>query len=384
MIEMKIMTIIGTRPEGIKMAPVIKEIKEDNMLEGVFVNTAQHREMLDQVLDLFNISPDYDLNLMDRNQKVEDLIGVMISKLTYIIQTEKPDLVLVHGDTTTTFIGAYTAFMQKVPVGHVEAGLRTYDKYSPFPEEMNRQMVGKIASYHFAATQKNKNNLVNENIPAKSIHVVGNTVIDALLEISQRDYTFEKDLEEVFSNNKKTILLTTHRRENYEELENIYEAINLLINEHKDIQVVFPIHKSPDVREKVTASLQFSERVHLIEPLDYEAFVHAMKHSYLVITDSGGIQEEAPSLGKPVLVARNTTERQEGVDAGTLKLVGTSTEKIYQECKTLLLDPYEYRKMESIKNPFGTGQSASKIVEIITSTFLEELKDKHEYIKELQ
>lgn len=362
------MTIFGTRPEGIKMAPVVKAIRQDEELECVFVNTAQHREMLDQVIDLFEITPDYDLNLMKSGQKVEDLIGKMYSKLTEIIQHEKPDLVLVHGDTSTTFMGAYAAYMQQVSVGHVEAGLRTHDIYSPFPEEMNRQMVGRIATHHFAATERNKDNLLNEGINNSNIHVVGNTVIDALLDVKEREFKFEDNLEEIFFNGNKTILLTTHRRENFNELKNIYDAINLLIKNHEDVQVVFPIHKNPQIREKVKASFENTDRIHLIEPLDYESFVHAMKHSYLVITDSGGIQEEAPALGKPVLVARNTTERQEGVDAGTLKLVGTSAPLIYEECDRLLTSQEEYKKMESLINPFGTGESTEKIINIIKKT----------------
>ncbi len=379
---MKVMTIFGTRPEGIKMAPVVKAIEQDTELECVFVNTAQHREMLDQVTALFDIKPDYDLDLMKPGQKVEELIGLMFSKLTAIIQLEKPDLILVHGDTTSTFVGAYAAFMQKIPVGHVEAGLRTDDMYSPFPEEMNRQMVGRIATYHFAATQKNKENLLKEAVKDKHIYVVGNTVIDALLEITSRDFQFNHELKHIFSNGLKTILLTTHRRENYHELVNIYQAINQLINDYDDIQVVFPIHKNPDIRKKVKESLQHSNRVHLIEPLDYETFVHVMKHSYVVITDSGGIQEEAPSLGKPVLVARNTTERQEGVDAGTLKLVGTSARKIYDECSNLLSNQLEYKKMEMIINPFGTGQTATKIVDLIKSIILIDKLGAHFDVKE--
>lgn len=367
---MKIMTIFGTRPEGIKMAPVVKAIKNEVGMECVFVNTAQHRDMLDQVIKLFDITADYDLDLMQPGQKVEQLIGTMFSKLSTIIEIEKPDLVLVHGDTTTTFVGAYSAFLQKVPVGHVEAGLRTNNLYSPFPEEMNRQMVGRLASYHFSATQKNKENLLKENVEEANVHVVGNTVIDALLAITSRPYTFQGELQDIFSNDLKTILLTTHRRENFNELENIYEAVNHLVDDYEHIQVVFPIHKNPAIRKKVNESFRNSERVHLIEPLEYESFVHVMKKSYLVITDSGGIQEEAPSLGKPVLVARNTTERQEGVEAGTLKLVGTSAQTIYDECSSLILNQTEYKAMEIKRNPFGEGHSSNKIVDIIKSNLL--------------
>src|SRR5699024_3332190 len=362
---MKIMTIFGTRPEGIKMAPVIKRLRNDPEIDCVSVNTAQHREMLDQVLQLFEIIPDYDLNLMRTGQRVDELIGTMFAKISQVIDIEKPDLVLVHGDTTTTFVGAYSAFLKKVAVGHVEAVLRTNNHYSPFPEEMNRQMVGRLATYHFTATERNKNNLLKENVKNSSIFVVGNTVIDALLDITSRRFEFNSELEKIFSNHNKTILLTTHRRENFEELENVYEAMNQLIYTYEDIQVVFPIHKSPEIREKVKKSFINSNRIHLIEPLDYENFAHVMKQSHLIITDSGGIQEEAPSLGKPVLVARKTTERQEGLEAGTLKLVGTTVEKIVHECSKLINDEEAYQKMAAVRNPFGEGDSAVKILHII-------------------
>lgn len=362
---MKVMVIFGTRPEGIKMAPVVKALQMDREIDCVCVNTAQHREMLDQVLGLFEIIPDYDLNMMRAGQSVEQLTGLMLTKLSVIIEQEKPDLVLVHGDTTTTLIGAFAAFLQKVPIGHVEAGLRTYQKYSPFPEEINRQMVSRLADYHFSPTERNKNDLLKENIAEHSIYVVGNTVIDALLNMSLKPYEFKGELKSIFANGLKTILLTTHRRENFAELENIYEAINRLIQVHHDIQVIFPIHRNPEIRKKVYQSFSHNERVHLIEPLDYESFVHVMKHSYLVITDSGGIQEEAPSLGKPVLVARETTERPEGVEAGTLKLVGTSAQTIFAECSKLIVDASEYEKMGNIKNPFGDGNTAQRIVDIL-------------------
>ena len=371
-IEVKIMTIFGTRPEGIKMAPLVKALKKEEGIQCIFVNTAQHREMLDQVLDLFEITPDYDLNMMQTGQTVDRLTGTMLSKLSEILETEKPDLVLVHGDTTTTFVGAYSAFLKKIPIGHVEAGLRTNNRYSPFPEEMNRQMVSRMASFHFAPTLSNKENLVQENIKEDSIYVVGNTVIDALIDVSLRPYQFNEELGSIFSNNLHTILLTTHRRENFDDLENIYKAVNQLVNDHSNIQIVFPIHKNPEIRKKVHESFRQNERVHLIEPLDYEAFVHVMKQSYLVITDSGGIQEEAPALGKPVLVARNTTERPEGVEAGTLKLVGTSQKAIYEECNKLLLDPVAYQKMGEIKNPFGVGDTSEKIINIIKSKMVDQ------------
>ena len=340
------------------------------------MNTAQHREMLDQVLELFALQPDYDINLMQAGKRIEELTGILLAKLSAIIEAEKPDLVLVHGDTTTTFIGAYAAFLQQIPIGHIEAGLRTNNKYSPFPEEMNRQMVSRMATYHFAPTEKNKNHLLQENITEDSIYVVGNTVIDALLEIASRPNRFNKSLQSIFSNDQQTILLTTHRRENLHELTNIFKAINQLLQEHQNIQVVFPIHKNPQIRKTVYDFFQTNERIHLIEPLDYESFVQVMKHSYLVITDSGGIQEEAPSLGKPVLVVRNTTERQEGVEAGTLKLVGTSTKSIYEECTTLIHDASEYEKMQKISNPYGDGNTSRRIIEIIKEISLDKEKQR--------
>lgn len=370
----KVMPIIGTRPEGIKMAPLIKALKQEKDIECLFVNTAQHREMLDQVLELFALQPDYDINLMQAGKRIEELTGILLAKLSAIIEAEKPDLVLVHGDTTTTFIGAYAAFLQQIPIGHIEAGLRTNNKYSPFPEEMNRQMVSRMATYHFAPTEKNKNHLLQENITEDSIYVVGNTVIDALLEIASRPNRFNKSLQSIFSNDQQTILLTTHRRENLHELKNIFAAINQLLQEHQNIQVLFPIHKNPQIRKTVYDFFQTNERIHLIEPLDYESFVQVMKHSYLVITDSGGIQEEAPSLGKPVLVVRNTTERQEGVEAGTLKLVGTSTKSIYEECTTLIHDASEYEKMQKISNPYGDGNTSRRIIEIIKAISLDKVK----------
>lgn len=372
---LKIMSIFGTRPEGIKMAPVVKALKQQEGIECIVVNTAQHREMLDQVLDLFVITPDYDLNLMQTGRTIEELTSILFTKLTAILEQEQPDLVLVHGDTTTTFIGAYASFLKKIPIAHVEAGLRTHNLYSPFPEEMNRQMVSRMASYHFAATPKNKENLLQENIDEELISVVGNTVIDALLDVAARPFQFDGILQTIFSNNLKTILLTTHRRENFDELQNIYEAVNRLIHEHPTIQVVFPIHKNPEIRKKVRKAFQNNDRIYLIEPLDYESFIHAMERSYLIITDSGGIQEEAPSLGKPVLVARQTTERPEGVEAGTLKLVGTSAKAIYEECSELITNPLAYKKMANMKNPFGDGKTSDRIIDLIQSKIMAKITE---------
>lgn len=362
---MKIMTVFGTRPEGIKMAPLIHALKNVPSIECVVVNTAQHREMLDSVLTLFSITPDYDLNLMKQEQTPASLSSEMMQRLTEILDKEQPDLVLVHGDTTTTFLGAYCAFLKQIPVGHVEAGLRTYQIYEPFPEEMNRQLVGKLATWHFAATQKNKEALIKEQVQGEKIAVVGNTVIDALLNVANRPFSFEPALNAFLHNGKRTILLTTHRRENLDDLHEIYKGVNQLLAENNEVQVIFPLHKNPKVREQVRKHLTNSERVLLTEPLDYETFVHVMKASYFILTDSGGIQEEAPALGKPVLVARNVTERQEGVESGTLKLVGTSAAQIVTEGRKLLADQNYYEQIAQTKNPYGDGTASQQIIRFI-------------------
>ncbi|MFD2705605.1 non-hydrolyzing UDP-N-acetylglucosamine 2-epimerase [Salibacterium lacus] len=362
---MKVMTIIGTRPEGIKMAPVIKALQDTPGMESVFVNTAQHRGMLDQVLGLFGLKPQYDLDLMKAGQGLEELTMRLFEGLQPVLEQEKPDVVLVHGDTTTTFVGAYAAFLKQIPVGHVEAGLRTNTLYSPFPEELNRQLVGRMAAYHFAATEANRENLINENVNPASIAVTGNTVIDALLEISERPVRCRTELEEIFANGRRTILVTTHRRENMEDMQHIYRALERIVDQYDDVQVVFPVHKNPAIRRSVMQVLTGRNRIHLVEPLAYAEFVHVMKHSFLVLTDSGGIQEEAPALGKPVLVARETTERPEGVEAGTLKLVGTSEERIVKACSTLLEDETAYRRMAEVRNPFGEGDAARRIIDVL-------------------
>lgn len=362
---MKVMTIIGTRPEGIKMAPVIKALQQDPDITSVFVNTAQHREMLDQVLHLFGISSDYDLNIMKTQQRPEDVTAQIITSVGTILEKEQPDIVLVHGDTTTTFSGAYAAFMKQVPVGHVEAGLRTHNKYAPFPEEMNRQLVGRIATFHFAATEKNKENLLREGIQPDYVPVVGNTVIDALLDVTQQQYEFNEPLKSITESGLKTILMTTHRRENLDQLQGVYRAVNRIIEEYSDVQVVFPVHKNPVVRKQVQQGLHQNERVHIIEPQDYEVFAQLLKESYLILTDSGGIQEEAPALGKPVLVARSNTERPEGVTAGTLKLVGTDEQVIYDSLKELLDNKETYQKMSEAKNPFGDGTTSQSIISFL-------------------
>lgn len=369
---MKVMTIFGTRPEGIKMAPLVKELQKDNDIECIFLNTAQHREMLDQVLSLFKITPDYDLNLMKETQTPLELTATMLTKITEILTIEKPDLVLVHGDTATTFAGAFAAFQKQIPVGHVEAGLRTNNLYSPFPEEANRQLVSRLATLHFAATNKNKESLLKENCKAEGIHVVGNTVIDALLEVANKDFCYSENLSLMIKRNTKKILVTTHRRENLEQLKDVYQALNRIIEENPDVEVIFPVHKNPLVRSQIDKHLNKNDRINIIEPQDYETFVHLMKDSYLILTDSGGIQEEAPALGKPVLVARNNTERPEGVEAGTLKLCGTSEDDIYSNLHLTLNDESIYKEMSGAKNPYGDGRSSKNIVNIIKDWMFEQ------------
>lgn len=369
--KIKVLSVVGTRPEGIKMIPVIKALKEDPNIESVFVNTAQHREQLDQVLELFSVTPDYDLDLMSTHPTLEQILADILVKLSEILEKEKPDLLLVHGDTATTLAGAQSAFFKQVPVGHVEAGLRTYERYSPFPEEMNRQVVGRYSTLHFAATELNKRNLMSERVPEEDIFVVGNTVIDALLEVTKMDKEINPDVQELMDNHYRTILVTTHRRENFEDLNAVYTAINGLIETYNDIQIVFPVHKNPSVRNKVYESLRRHPRIHLLEPQDYYSFSKLMANSYMIITDSGGIQEEAPALNKPVLVARKSTERTEGVEAGTLKLVGTDTDKIMQEAHRLLTDEAYYRSFADNKNPYGDGTSSQQIVEAIKAYFEE-------------
>jgi UDP-N-acetylglucosamine 2-epimerase (non-hydrolysing) len=351
------------------MIPVIKALQEDPDIDSIFVNTAQHRDQLDQVLDLFNVKPDYDLDLMKNRPNLEEILSTILVQFSKILDKEKPDLVLVHGDTATTLAGAQTAFFRQIPVGHVEAGLRTFERYSPFPEEMNRQVVGRYASLHFAATELNKSNLLSETVKEEEIFVVGNTVIDALLEVTQKKSELHPDVQKIIDSPYRTILLTTHRRENLEELNHIYKAINELVLEYEDVQIVFPIHKNPTVRKKVHDSLQNHPRIHLLEPQDYYSFSKLMDHSYFIITDSGGIQEEAPALQKPVLVARKSTERIEGVKAGTLKLVGTDTLKILEQSHKLLTDPSYYQSFSKNKNPYGDGTTSKKIVSIIKKHF---------------
>ena len=364
---MKIMTVFGTRPEAIKMAPLVRALEKEKQLESVVCVTAQHREMLDQVLELFQIEPDYDLNVMKQNQSVSQISTNVLLGMEKVLEESKPDMVLVHGDTTTTFASALAAFYQKIPVGHVEAGLRTYDKYSPFPEEMNRVLTGHMAELHFAPTIRNKNNLLAEGIDEDKIFITGNTVIDALLTVAGKAYEFEDEvLKNIDFKNRKVITVTCHRRENLgENMHNIFGAIRDLAVEFPELEIIYPMHMNPKVRNLAREILGSTERIHLIEPLQYQPFVKLMAESYLIITDSGGLQEEAPSLGKPVLVVRRETERPEAVEAGTVKLAGVEKEKIYSLAKELIQDSEAYGKMAEAVNPYGDGKTAGRIVQIL-------------------
>ena len=366
--KLKVMTIFGTRPEAIKMAPVVLELaKYPEQITPVVVVTAQHREMLDQVLRLFAITPDYDLDIMSAGQTLYDITSRALTGLRDILAAERPDLVLVHGDTTTTFTAALAAFYQQIPVGHVEAGLRTRNKYSPFPEEMNRKLTGSLTDLHFAPTETACQALLTESVPAPDIFVTGNTVIDALLATVDSAYQFSDELlSGIDFAQRRIILMTTHRRENLgEPMRQVYQAIRRIVDEFPDVEVVFPVHKNPKVREVVQAAIGGIPRIHLCDPLDYQPFVNLMARSALILTDSGGIQEEAPSLGKPVLVLRDTTERPEAIAAGTVKLIGTVEAAVYRETRSLLSDSAQYRAMAEAANPYGDGQAALRIVQTI-------------------
>lgn len=366
--KIKVMTVFGTRPEAIKMAPIVLELqKHPDTIVPVVAVTAQHREMLDQVLNLFHIKPDHDLNIMAAGQTLFDITTRAMMGLDKVLTEEKPDIVLVHGDTTTTFAGALAAYYHQTAVGHVEAGLRTHNKYSPFPEEMNRRLTGCIADLNFAPTSTSEGNLLAENVPPESIFVTGNTVIDALHHTVRDDFDFqEESLKDVDFQNKRIILVTTHRRENLgEPMRHVYKALKQLTEEFDDVEVVFPVHKNPKVREVVNEELGGLAKVHLIDPLDYEPFANLMHRAHLILTDSGGVQEEAPALGKPVLVLRDTTERPEAVDAGTVKLIGTDRERVYEEAKKLLTDKAEYSRMAESVNPYGDGKAAARIIQAI-------------------
>lgn len=367
--KIKVMSIFGTRPEAIKMAPLVKELESRNEIESIVCVTAQHREMLDQVLDTFKIKPDYDLNIMKQEQTLGDITIRALTGLEEVIKDSKPDIVLVHGDTTTTFAGALAAFYNQVAIGHVEAGLRTNDKYSPFPEEMNRQMVDCMTDMYFAPTELSKANLLKENIEEDKIYVTGNTAIDAMATTVDKNYT-NPELDWI-KPNEKMILLTAHRRENLgEPMRHIFKAIKRIVEEFSDVKIIYPIHMNPKVREVANEIFEGMDRVHLIEPLEVFDFHNFQNKSYLILTDSGGVQEEAPSLGKPVLVLRDTTERPEGITAGTLKLVGTDEEAIYNETKKLLTNKEEYNKMAHASNPYGDGHACKRIVDAIIEKWI--------------
>lgn len=364
----KVMSIFGTRPEAIKMAPLVKELESRNEIESIVCVTAQHREMLDQVLDIFNIKPDYDLNIMKQGQTLGEVTTRALNGLEEVIKEVKPDIVLVHGDTTTTFAGSLAAFYNQVAIGHVEAGLRTNDKYSPFPEEMNRQMVDCMTDMYFAPTELSKANLLKENIDEDKIYVTGNTVIDAMSTTVDDNYT-HPELDWI-KDNERMILLTAHRRENLgEPMRHIFRGIKKALDEIPDVKVIYPIHMNPKVREVANEVFAECDRVKMIEPLEVFDFHNFQNKSYIILTDSGGIQEEAPSLGKPVLVLRDTTERPEGIEAGTLKLVGTNEEAIYKETVKLLNDKKEYDKMSKASNPYGDGKASKRIVDAIINKF---------------
>ena len=369
---MKIMSVFGTRPEAIKMAPLVRALQDDPAVESVLCVTAQHRQMLDQVLELFELTPDYDLNIMQPNQTISMITANVLTGMEPVLVKEKPDVVLVHGDTSTTFVTSLACFYQQIAVGHVEAGLRTGDKYSPFPEEMNRILTGHIADIHFAPTDRNRQNLLRENVADDQIVITGNTVIDALLQVAGKPYEFEDEtLKQIDFEQKKVITVTCHRRENLGEyMANIFSAIAEIAREFKDeVEVVYPVHLNPKVRSEADEYLKGIENVHLIEPLTYQPFVNLMAKSYFILTDSGGMQEEAPALGKPVLVVRRETERPEAIEAGTAKLAGVEKETIYRLAKELITDPDAYDAMAHAVNPYGDGHACERIVQALKDRF---------------
>ena len=370
----KILTVFGTRPEGIKMAPLVHALADDPRFESRVCVTAQHREMLDQVLDLFDITPEYDLNLMKPGQTLNDVTSGILKGMGNVLDDFEPDVVLVHGDTATTFATALAAYYKQIPVGHIEAGLRTGNIYSPWPEEGNRKLTGALTRYHFAPTDTAKQNLLNENVDPSTIEVTGNTVIDALLWVKDKldaAPAMQTDLAALFpmlDAEKKLILVTGHRRESFGGgFERICEALRQIANSHPESQIIYPVHLNPNVQEPVNRLLRDCENVHLISPQDYFPFVYLMTKSYLILTDSGGIQEEAPSLGKPVLVMRDTTERPEAVRAGTVKLVGTDVDLIVNEVKSLLIDVAAYSAMSRAHNPYGDGHACQRILDFLNS-----------------
>lgn len=366
--RIKVMSIFGTRPEAIKMAPLVKELERREETESIVCVTAQHRQMLDQVLDTFSITPDYDLNIMKQGQTLSDITTAALLGLEGVIKEARPDLILVHGDTTTTFAGALAAFYQQVAIGHVEAGLRTGNKYSPYPEEMNRQMVDRLTDMFFAPTALSRENLLRENVPAEKIYITGNTAIDAMATTVKADYT-HPELAWI-GEKERLILLTAHRRENLgDPMRSIFRGVRRIVDEFPDVKVLYPIHLNPAVRQVAREVFDGCDRIRLIEPLEVFDFHNFQNRSFLILSDSGGIQEEAPSLGKPVLVLRDTTERPEGIEAGTLKLVGTDEETIYRETRRLLTDEEEYGCMSRASNPYGDGHASERIADAIIEKF---------------
>lgn len=368
---LKVLAVCGTRPDTVKMAPVVIELKRHpEEVELVLAVTGQHREMLEQVLKAFELSPDFNLNIMAQRQTLAQITTRALEGLDDVIRQVKPGLVVAQGDTTTTFVASLAAFYNRVPFAHVEAGLRTDNKYDPFPEEMNRRLTGVLGDLHFAPTELARENLLRDGVPEDRVFVTGNTVIDALLSIASRDHEFEDERIRAAASTGRMIILTAHRRENWgQPMRDICQAVKKIISRNRDVTVVFPMHKNPVVRDVVLPELQSVERVILIEPPDYIPFVHLMKAAHLILTDSGGVQEEAPSLGKPVLVLRRTTERPEGVEAGSAKLVGTDSAAIVRETERLLSDDGEYKRMAEVKSPYGDGHAAERIWEIIRSRF---------------
>ena len=369
--KIKVITIFGTRPEAVKMAPLVKELQQREEIESLVCVTAQHREMLDQVLELFNITPNYDLNIMQAKQSLTGITTKVLEGLEEVFEIEKPNLILVHGDTTTTFGGALAAFYKQIKVGHVEAGLRTFDKYFPFPEEMNRKLTGVIADLHFAPTAGAKENLLREGVVESDVYVTGNTVIDAMNYTVEDNYEFtNKELNEIDYKSKKVIMVTAHRRENWGEgIENICKALKNIVENNKEVELIYLVHLNPVVKDVVYKYLDGVERVHLLPPLDTKETHNLMNKCYMIMTDSGGLQEEAPHLGKPVLVLRDVTERPEAVEAGTVKLIGTNMEVIINNANELIRDKEEYDNMRKAINPYGDGKASKRIVDVILYNF---------------
>lgn len=375
--KIKVMSVFGTRPEAIKMAPLVKKLEKDERFESIVCVTAQHREMLDSVLEIFDIKPQYDLNIMAHGQTIIDISNKVLKGVDEVIKKVEPNIVLVHGDTSTTLNGALAAFYNKILVGHVEAGLRSYDIYSPFPEEMNRKLTGSIAELHFAPTKTNEKNLLSEGVDKQQISITGNTVIDALLSVVNENHKFEDEvLNKIDFINKKVVLLTTHRRENWgEPMQNIFKAVSELIENNEDVEVIFPMHKNPSIRELAHKYFdKYIDKVHLIEPLEYIEFTNLMSKVYLIMTDSGGIQEEAPSLGKPVIVLRTETERPEAVEAGTVILAGVEKKEIIDIVSKLINNEESYKLMAQATNPYGDGRACERILNIIEKNCKERRK----------